>query len=156
MPSSSQTPDGGQQPEPSTEDFFRELTAELAKESYTPFRALFEQAQCRLQHESPHVFEPTLIGRRAWEGLHAEEQETALNDLFYAYWSVQEFERDEQERYAAREAESLLEAFDVTSLMGEVDRQPGAEVLVGRAQLARVLAELERLQSQALDGGDER
>lgn len=153
MPSSSPSPDGGRQPEPSQiNEQFAALTADLEdEESYQPFHALFLQAQTRLQHALPEGFDPTLIGQRAWDGLLPDERDPALAALFYTYWSVREFERDEQARYEWLISQSLLDAVDETALQGEVNRQPGASVVVERARLARVLAELERLQLQVAE-----
>lgn len=150
MPSSSPVPDGGRQPDQSKiDEQFAALTADLEdNESYQPFRALFLQAQTRLQNEFPEGFDPTLIGRQAWSELLPEECEPALNALFYTYFSVQEFERDEQARFEWMCSQSLLDEVDETALQGEVNRQSGASVVVERARLARVLAELERLQLQ--------
>ncbi|MFH8591229.1 hypothetical protein [Streptomyces rimosus] len=130
------------------DSIFAALTADLADESYRPFRALFEQAQTRLQHEHPDGVDPTAIGLRAWEGLRLEEQDSALADLFYVYWSAQQCEADEQARFEWQISQSLLDTFDESTLQRDLSSQDGASVCVERARLARVLAELERLQLQ--------
>ncbi|KOG53167.1 hypothetical protein ADK76_29105 [Streptomyces griseoflavus] len=130
------------------DSLFAALTADLADESYRPFRALFEQAQTRLQHEHPDGVDPAWIGLCAWKGLRSEEQEAALADLFYVYWSAQQCEADEQARFEWQISRSLLDALDESVLQRELGCQTGASVKVERARLARVLAELERLQLQ--------
>lgn len=150
MPSSSPVPDGGRQPDSSKiNEQFAALTADLEDdESYQPFHALFRQAQTRLQNDFPEGFDPTLIGRQAWSELLPEERDPALNALFYTYYSVQEFERDEQARFEWMRSQSLLDEVDETALQSDVNRQSGVSVVVERVRLARVLAELERLQLQ--------
>ncbi|WP_238782987.1 hypothetical protein [Streptomyces monomycini] len=132
----------------SDDAFFAALTVDLADESYRPFRALFEQAQTRLRHEHPDGVDPAVIGFRAWEGLRPEEQGAALADLFYVYWSAQQCEADEQARFDWQISQSLLDALDESVLQHALGCPAGESVRVERARLARVLAELERLQLQ--------
>ena len=59
------------------------------------FRVLWNEAEELLQESHPEGFKPEEIGRTAFDCLPEEERETALDELFYAFWvlTVEDRER---------------------------------------------------------------
>lgn len=73
-------------PEHDQLDEFDRITATVPMLS--AFRALWNEAEEFLQAAHPGGFEPAEIGRIAFDSLPESERETALDELFYAYWET--------------------------------------------------------------------
>lgn len=100
---------------------------------------------------------PSVLGTIAMERLRPEERDQAQLELYAAYSEWLARQANDDAVLDRLHEETLLEPCDDSALQGEVDRQPGRMVVVERDRLARVLAELERLQTQAAtDGGEPR
>ncbi|MFD9567712.1 hypothetical protein [Streptomyces sp. NPDC059994] len=87
--------------------------AELAAETVVAptWQIVFDAAEEHLAATRPSEFDTEDIGRTAWSWLKEPERESALDVLFYTYWSAQvndaeelaRFERERAPRAALRE-----------------------------------------------------
>jgi len=110
------------------------------------WRIEFEKAEAELR-ESGDLSGIEPIGRLAWSRLPEAEKPAALDCLFYTYWAAAAAESDERERREQVQAGTRMLPGDWhqlrIDLMGNVSEPT---VTVRRDELARAMAELERLQ----------
>ncbi|WP_282790831.1 hypothetical protein [Streptomyces sp. CC224B] len=111
---------------------------------------LFDESEQELLAGRPEGFNVEDIGRGAWARLASdEERKTALDALFYAYWSVVMVEQEERERYEKAREAALVRPEDVRGLLLDLSvDSDNRSVFVDRFALRRVLGELERLQGR--------
>ncbi|MFD7554179.1 hypothetical protein ACFV9E_06515 [Streptomyces sp. NPDC059835] len=83
-------------------DEFDVLMSQNQMPHISAFTSLYDEAYELLLATRPDGFEPEEIGELAFEALPEAEKATAMQELFYTYWSGRELDRQAIARYEAQ------------------------------------------------------